>query len=150
MPTEKRRVLFLCTGNSCRSQMAEGWLEYLAGDRFASLSAGARPSGYVHPMAVKVMDELDIDISRQRSKSLNEFLPPEGTPPNLIISVCNSAERECPVFPGDVERLHWPFFDPAEAEGSDDEKRAVFRRIRDEIRSAIEEYFVEEVSDGMS
>ncbi len=123
--------------------MAEGLRQRLSGERCESLSAGAKPSGYVHPIAVEVMQELEIDISRQRSKSVHEFLPPEGTPPSLIISVCDSAERECPVFPGDVERLHWPFFDPADATGTDDEKRAVFCRVRDEIRSAIETCFVD-------
>ncbi|MEW4489136.1 arsenate reductase ArsC [Thalassoglobus sp. JC818] len=131
---ERQRVLFLCTGNSCRSQMAEGLLRELASDRFESLSAGAKPAGYVHPMAVEAMNEFGVDISTQTSKHINEFLPPEGMPPDLIISVCSSAEKECPLFPGDVERWHWPFDDPAYATGSDEEKMQEFRRVRDEIR----------------
>ena len=139
----KKRVLFLCTGNSCRSQMAEGLLRELAGDRFESLSAGANPAGYVHPMSVQVMQELGIDISSQSSKHINEFLPPQGTPPDLIISVCSSAEKECPLFPGDVQRWHWPFDDPAHATGTDDQKLAEFRRVRDEIRSRLVHELIE-------
>jgi arsenate reductase len=135
----KKRVLFLCTGNSCRSQMAEGLLREFAGDRFDALSAGSRPAGYVHAGAVQAMSELDIDISDLRSKSINEFLPPEGTPPDLIISVCSAAGNDCPVFPGPVERLHWPFDDPAHAAGTAEEKLACFRRVRDEIREALSE-----------
>lgn len=134
---QKKRVLFLCTGNSCRSQMAEGLLRELAGDRFEALSAGSKPAGYVHEDSVKAMAELGIDISDLRSKSINEFLPPDGTPPDLIISVCSGAEHDCPIFPGNVERLHWPFDDPAHAEGTDEEKFACFRRVRDEIREAL-------------
>lgn len=138
-----QRVLFLCTGNSCRSQMAEGLLRHLAGDRFQALSAGANPSGYVHPMSIVAMQELGVDISQQRSKHINEFLPPHGEPPELIISVCSSAEKECPLFPADVERWHWPFDDPAHATGSDDEKLAEFRRVRDEIRDRLVRELIE-------
>ena len=134
----RRRVLFLCTGNSCRSQMAEGWLRHLAGDQFESLSAGAKPAGYVHPLAVRVMQEAGINISSQQSKHINEFLPPIGIPPDLIISVCDNAEKECPLFPGQVERWHWPFDDPYHASGSDEARLAEFRRVRDEIRARIE------------
>ena len=88
------------------------------------------------------MRELDIDISDLRSKSINEFLPPEGTPPDLIISVCSGAEHDCPTFPGTVERLHWPFDDPADAEGTAEEKLACFRRVRDEIREAVTERLI--------
>ena len=140
---EPRRVLFLCTGNSCRSQMAEGILREFCGDQIESLSAGAKPSGYVHPMAIEAMQEIGIDISRQASKSIEQFLPPAGEPPDLIISVCSSAEKECPVFPGHVERLHWPFDDPAHAEGTDEEKLSCFRRVRDEIQTALRGYFLE-------
>lgn len=135
----RNRVLFLCTGNSCRSQMAEGLLRELGGDRFEALSAGSRPAGYVHSGAIQVMAELDIDISNQGSKSIDEFLPPNGTPPDTIISVCSGAEHDCPVFPGTVKRLHWPFDDPAHAEGTEEEKLACFRRVRDEIRTALAE-----------
>lgn len=119
--------------------MAEGLLRELGGDRFVALSAGAKPAGYVHPMAVDAMTELDIDISAQASKSINDFLPPAGEPPDLIISVCGAAEKECPNFPGAVARKHWPFDDPAYATGTDDEKRSEFRRVRDEIRATLEE-----------
>lgn len=132
-PIQKKRVLFLCTGNSCRSQMAEGILRDEAGDKYEALSAGAKPSGYVHPLSVTAMQELGIDISHQKSKHIDEFLPPDGKPPHLIISVCSSAEKECPLFPMDVERWHWPFDDPADATGSEEEKLVEFRRVRDEI-----------------
>ena len=121
--------------------MAEGFLRHMFGDRFTSLSAGSKPSGYVHPLAVTAMSELEIDISDLTSKSIDVFLPPEGTPPDLIVSVCSSAEKECPIFPGAVERLHWPFDDPADAEGTDEEKMVVFRRVRDEIKAKLEGYF---------
>ena len=139
---QKKRVLFLCTGNSCRSQMAEGLLREFAGDRFEALSAGSKPAGYVHEGAIQAMSELGIDISDLRSKSINEFLPPDGTPPDLIISVCSGAEHDCPTFPGHVERLHWPFDDPAHAEGTEEEKFACFRRVRDEIRDALSEKLI--------
>lgn len=139
--SDKTSVLFLCTGNSCRSQMAEGLLAHIAGDRFESLSAGSDPAGYVHPMAIEAMRELDLDITAYRSKSINEFLPPEGTPPNVIVSVCSGAEKSCPFFPGDVERQHWPFDDPAHAVGTEEEKMSEFRRVRDEIRTRLEAEF---------
>lgn len=142
MSPVKLRVLFLCTGNSCRSQMGEGLLRDMAGDRFEALSAGSKPAGYVHESAVRVMREIGIDISSQRSKSIDEFLPPSGTPPDLIISVCSSAEQECPAFPGTVTRWHWPFDDPAYATGTDDEKLAEFVRVRDEIRKALKSRLV--------
>ena len=136
--TDRIRVLFLCTGNSCRSQMAEGLLRELHGDRFDALSAGSNPAGYVHRGAVAAMNELGIDISHQVSKSIAEFLPPEGTPPDVIISVCSGAEKDCPTFPGATKRLHWPFDDPAHATGTDTDKAAVFERVRDEIREALD------------
>lgn len=117
--------------------MAEGWLRELADDRFESLSAGAKPAGYIHPLAIRVMQEAGIDISRQSSKHIREFLPPAGTPPDLIISVCGNAEKECPLFPAPVERWHWPFDDPYHAAGTDDDRLAEFRRVRDEIRAKI-------------
>ena len=121
--------------------MAEAWLRRLAGDRFESLSAGARPAGYVHPNAIEIMAEQGMDITGQTSKSIGVFLPPDGTPPDLIISVCSSAEKECPVFPGNVERLHWPFDDPYHAKGSNTDVMQEFRRVRDEIRDAVTSYF---------
>lgn len=140
------RVLFLCTGNSCRSQMAEGLLRELGGTRFVALSAGAKPAGYVHERAVAAMKEIGIDISGQRSKSILEFLPPNGEPPDVIISVCSSAEKECPHFPGQVQRLHWPFDDPYHSRGTEDEVMAEFRRVRDEIRQALQERLIDRAS----
>jgi arsenate reductase len=137
MKAPRRRVLFSCTGNSCRSQIAEGLLRQLAWDRLESLSAGAKPAGHVHPLAVSAMQGLGIDISTQQSKHINEFLPPAGTPPDLIISVCSSAEKECPLFPGAVERWHWPFDDPGHAQGTPEQIMNEFRRVRDEIRQAL-------------
>jgi len=137
--SDRLRVLFLCTGNSCRSQMAEGLLRELHGDRFEALSAGSNPAGYVHPGAVAAMNDVGIDISNQVSKSISEFLPPAGTPPDVIISVCSGAEKDCPTFPGATRRLHWPFDDPAHATGSDAEKAAVFARVRDEIRQSLQD-----------
>lgn len=127
--------------------MAEALLRHAACDRFESFSAGAEPAGYVHPLAVEVMGEMDIDISAQRSKSVREFLPPQGEPPAVVISVCDSAARQCPAFPGDVERIDWSFDDPARAEGSDDQRRAVFRRVRDEIRDALRQWLEEPGSE---
>jgi arsenate reductase len=129
-----KRVLILCTGNSCRSQMAEALWRQIAKGTWESFSAGSRPSGYVHPNAVEAMRELDIDISAYRSKSVNEF---DGQPFDLVVTVCDNAREDCPFFPGAKETLHWPFFDPAEAEGSQEEQMAVFRRVRDEISATI-------------
>ena len=123
--------------------MAEGLLRHLAGDRYEALSAGSKPAGYVHRKAIQVLDELDIDLRAQRSKSIDEFLPPAGTPPDWIISVCSNAERECPHFPGPVDRKHWPFDDPADATGSEAEILATFRRVRDEIRARLERALAE-------
>jgi arsenate reductase len=139
--SERRRVLFLCTGNSCRSQMAEGLLRSIAGDRIEALSAGAKPAGYVHPKAVQVMAELGIDISQQHSKSIHEFLPPQGTVPDVIIGVCSTANENCPVFPAAVERWHWPFDDPYHAQGTPEQQMSEFRRVRDEIRQRLLEEF---------
>lgn len=124
----KKRVLILCTGNSARSQMAEGLLRHEAGDRFEVASAGTKPSR-VRREAIAAMAEIGIDISGHRSKGVEEFLE---RPPDLLITVCDSARETCPVFPGAVERLHWPFDDPA---GIED-----FRRVRDEIRARIREW----------
>jgi arsenate reductase len=118
--------------------MAEALLRHLAGDRYEALSAGAHPAGWVHPLALEALRELEIDAKSQYSKHILEFLPPEGAPPDLVVSVCDSAARECPTFPGKVDRLHWPFFDPIYARGSEAERLAVFRRIRDQIRERIE------------
>jgi arsenate reductase len=130
----KERVLILCTGNSARSQMAEGLLRSRAGERFEVFSAGTRPS-VVNPFAGEVMNELGIDLSSHRSKSVNEFI---GQPFEYVITVCDSAREECPLFPGEVKRIHWSFDDPAAASGTDDQKRSVFRRVRDEIAARLE------------
>ncbi|MEQ1606572.1 MAG: arsenate reductase ArsC [Pyrinomonadaceae bacterium] len=130
---KKEKVLILCTGNSARSQMAEGLLRAIAGDWIEVESAGTVAS-FVRPQAIAVMAEIGIDISGHRSKSLDEFL---GTPFDYVITVCDHAGANCPVFPGPAKRIHWSFDDPAEAEGSDDDVLAVFRRVRDEIRDKL-------------
>ena len=130
----KQRVLILCTGNSCRSQMAEGWLRHLAGDRFEVYSAGTHPTG-LNPRAVKVMAELGIDISEQRSKSVDEFVEQAF---DYVITVCDAARETCPVFPNAKTHLHWSFEDPAVARGSEEQILSVFRRVRDEIRARLE------------
>lgn len=129
----KKRVLVLCTGNSARSQMAEGLLRREGGDRFEVFSAGTKPSR-VRPEAIAVMDEIGIDISSHRSKSVNEFV---GVDLDIVITVCDNAKETCPVFPGETKRLHWPFDDPAAIEGNDVVKIAAFRRIRDQIHARI-------------
>jgi len=136
-PKTKPTVLILCTGNSCRSQMAEGILRAAAGDILDVQSAGAKPAGFVHPLATQVMTEIGIDISQHRSKHLNEFL---NQPVETVITVCDSANQVCPLFPGQANRHHWSFVDPAHIPGTDEEKLAVFRRVRDEIRRVFETY----------
>ena len=133
----KPAVLVLCTGNSCRSHLAEGILRALAGDLFEVHSAGSKPAGYVHPLAIRAMSEIGIDISQHRSKHMNDFL---HTPIETVITVCGNADQACPVFPGQVNRHHWPFDDPAHAPGTDEEKMAVFRRVRNEIRQTLQAY----------
>jgi len=128
---EKKTVLILCTGNSARSQMAEGLLRHDAGDRFEVESAGTKPS-QVRPEAIAVMKELGIDISGHRSKSVDEFA---GRKFDYVLTVCDSAKESCPIFPGDANRLHRNFEDPALAEGSEAARLAVCRRVRDEMRS---------------
>jgi arsenate reductase (thioredoxin) len=129
-----KRVLILCTGNSCRSQMAEGLWNHLAGGTWRADSAGSKPAGYVHPLAIRVMGELGLDIARNRSKSLSEF---QQTPFDLVITVCDNAQEACPTFPGSGRVLHWPFEDPYHAPGNDEEKLVEFRRVRDLIRDKI-------------
>lgn len=123
-------VLILCTGNSCRSQMAEALLQRAAGDALRVVSAGSKPSGYVHPLAIKAMEEIGIDISAHESKHLDQFLD-AGV--ETVITVCGNADQVCPAFPGQLRRYHWGFDDPADAEGSEEEQFAVFCRVRDEI-----------------
>ena len=135
--TEQRRVLILCTGNSCRSQMAEALINHELGDRWHAASAGTAPSGYVHPLAIAAMDELDIDLSAARSKSVEEF---RDVPFDVVITVCDDAFETCPLWLGDGMVVHIGFEDPAKATGSDAEKMAVFRRIRDEIHTHVVGY----------
>jgi len=125
-----KRILVLCTGNSCRSQMAEGFLRQMAHDRFEIFSAGVKAT-QVNPFAIKVMDEIGIDISSHRSKSVTEFL---GQVFDYIITVCDNAKQTCPMFPGQYEKMHWDIEDPADAKGSEEEKLNFFRKIRDEIK----------------
>jgi arsenate reductase (thioredoxin) len=132
----KRRVLFLCTHNSARSQMAEGFLRALAGDRFEVASAGTEARG-VNPMAVQAMAEAGVDLSRHTSKTLDRFV---GEPWDYVITVCDSANEACPVFPAATTRLHWSFDDPSSMRGSEAERLAVFRRIRDEIKTKLESW----------
>ena len=129
----KPKVLFLCTGNSCRSQMAEGLLRHLAGDRFEVVSAGTEPST-VNPLAIVAMREIGIDISGHRSKAAAEFLREHFA---YVITVCNNANERCPIFPFASQRLHWPLDDPAAATGSEEARMSVFRRVRDEIAQRV-------------
>jgi arsenate reductase len=137
MSTPVPLLLILCTGNSCRSQMAEGFLRSFAGDRYEIQSAGSMPAGHVHPLAIRVMAEVGIDLSGFRSKHLDEFLTRDV---HSVISVCGVADQACPMFPGRMHRHHFPFDDPAKVLGSDDEQMPVFRRVRDEIRQLFEAY----------
>jgi arsenate reductase len=133
--SDKKRVLILCTGNSARSQMAEGLLRHDGGGKFEVESAGVEPS-HVRPQAVEAMREVGIDISGHRSKSVEEFAGQEF---DYVITVCDNAKEQCPVFPGKTKRIHWSFDDPAAAEGDEAERLAVFRRVRDEIRERLRE-----------
>ena len=139
----KKKVLFVCTGNSVRSQMAEGLLKALGSGQWDVKSAGIIQS-YVHPLAILVMKETSIDISKQTSKSLDQFLNEKF---NYIITLCDHAAQFCPTFGGLGKRLHWPFEDPAGATGTTDERLAVFRRIRDGIRKKIQEFLKSESSE---
>ncbi len=130
-------MLVLCTGNSCRSHMAEGLLRARAGHLFRVASAGSRPAGHVHPEAIAVMAELGIDIAGHRSKSLDEF---REQAVQTVITVCGRANEVCPVFPGQHFRYHWAFDDPAHATGTAEQVRAEFRRVRDEIARTLEAY----------
>ena len=130
----KPKVLFLCTGNACRSQMAEGWARHLLGDRLEAHSAGIEPKG-LDPRAVRVMAEAGVDICGQRSKSLREVM---DVPLDVVVTVCDHAREQCPLFPGGARVIHAGFEDPAAAAGTDDEVLAVFRRVREAIREFVE------------
>lgn len=133
----KPTVLILCTGNSCRSHLAEGILRAAAGDFLNVQSAGSKPAGYVHPLAVRVMQEIGIDLAGHHSKHMNEFL---NQPVETVITVCGNADQACPAYPGQLNRHHWGFEDPAHAKGTEEEILAVFRRVRDEIRMVFQAY----------
>ena len=130
---EPKRVLFLCTGNSARSQMAEAWLRALGGGEFAAFSAGTEPKG-LHPLTIAVMGEAGIDVSGQQSKGLEPFLEERW---DFVITVCDRAKESCPIFPSDVQRIHWSFDDPAEPGISEADRLRTFRRVRDEIRQRV-------------
>jgi arsenate reductase len=134
--SDRKRILILCTGNSARSQMAEGLLRHDAGDRFEVASAGVEPSE-VKPLAIRAMDEIGIDISGQRSKSVDEY---SGQDFDYVITVCDNANQQCPVFPGNTQRIHWSIEDPAAAVGNEEEQLKVFRRVRDGLRGRLQEF----------
>jgi len=141
---KKKNVLFLCTGNSARSQMAEGLLRHIAGDRFEVLSAGLDPKDEVHPLAVEVMREIGIEIGDQKPKTVEVFLG--RVPVNYLIVVCNRAQATCPrIWPGlmDGNRYYWPVDDPVEAAGGVEEQLAVFRTVRDELQQKLIEWTIE-------
>jgi arsenate reductase len=135
-----KRVLILCTGNSCRSQMAEALWNRIGGEEWHAESAGSKPSGYVHPLAIEVMGELGADISVCHSKGTDRFREETF---EIVVTVCDSARNACPSFPGAAKTLHWPFDDPADATGTDAEKVEVFRRVRDQISDRISIYLQE-------
>lgn len=133
----KPTVLILCTGNSCRSHMAEGILRSVAGDVVDVQSAGSKPAGYVHPLASAVMREIGVDLSGHTSKHMRDFLDREI---RTVITVCGHADQACPIYPGQVNRHHWRFDDPAHATGTEEQALAEFRRVRDEIRRVFTAY----------
>lgn len=135
----KPNVLFLCTGNSCRSQMAEGFLRHYGGNTFNALSAGTNPAGEVHPLAIEVMAEQGIDIAGQRPKGVGEFLG--RMPVRHLVIVCDGANESCPrIFPGMMNRHFWPFDDPAGFRGTPEATKDKFRAVRDEIESRIKDW----------
>ncbi len=136
----KKQVLILCTGNSCRSQMAEGLINHFLGDDWQAYSAGTAPSGYVHPLAIRAMAELGIDISGGRSKSTDEF---RDAPLDVAITVCGDAAENCPLWLGSGKTVHIGFPDPALATGAEAEKMAVFRQVRDDIRARVLAYLAQ-------
>ena len=140
----KKRVLFLCTGNSCRSHMAEGLTNYYLGDIWEAVSAGTEPSGYVHPFAIAVLSELGIDINDHTSKTADEF---RDQPLDLVVTVCDDAAENCPLWLGQGKVKHISFPDPAKATGTNEEKTAVFRQVRDDIQEQVLEYLRLMISD---
>jgi arsenate reductase len=142
--TDHKRVLILCTGNSARSQMAEGLLRHIAGDRFDVASAGVSPT-HVRPEAITAMREIGINISHHNSKSVDTF---SGQEFDYVITVCDNAKEQCPVFPGRTKHIHWSFDDPAAAEGNDELRLAVFRKVRDEILHRLQLFVDATASSG--
>ena len=140
----KPTVLILCTGNSCRSHMAEGILKSVAGESLNVQSAGSNPAGYVHPLAIKALGEIGIDISSNSSKHMNKFLQQDV---ETVITVCGNADQACPVYPGQVNRFHWPFFDPAKAEGSEEDIYEKFKTVRNEIQKVFTDYGKERIEE---
>jgi arsenate reductase len=145
----KPKVLFLCTGNTVRSQMAEGFMRKFAGDRYEVFSAGLHP-GFINPLTIQVMEERGMDMSGHYSKGLEQFLGKVHFA--YLITVCSRADEECPIFPGMGQRLHWPFEDPAAFQGSPEEKLAKFRQVRDEIEAKVKEFVMSSLpfSEGQS
>lgn len=137
---DKKKVLILCTGNSCRSQMAEGLINHFMGDQWEAYSAGTEPAGYVHPLAIQVMSDLEIDISQHRSKSTEEF---RGVEFDQVITVCGDAAENCPVWLGQGQLTHIGFPDPARANGSEAERTAVFQTVRDDIGRKVLSYLAQ-------
>ena len=144
MHTEKKRVLFLCTHNSARSQMAEGLLRHMAGDRFEVFSAGTEQTR-VHPLAIEAMHEVGLDITAHTSKTLDTLA---GQQFDYAITVCDRANESCPIFPGATQRIHWSFDDPSAATGSDEERLSAFRRIRDEIAARLRTFAAEGIESS--
>ncbi len=140
-----KTVLILCTGNSCRSQMAEAIWNDLGEGQWHAQSAGSRPAGYVHELALQALQELGLPIDSLESKSSSQF---ENTPFDLVVTVCDNARDACPVWPAADQLLHWPFPDPAYAEGSNEDKMAMFREVRDQIKQKIQAYLNEVGKDG--
>jgi arsenate reductase (thioredoxin) len=135
----RERVLFLCTHNSARSQMAEGWLRRLAGQRYEVASAGTEATR-VHPLAVRAMAEVGIDLAGHASKTLDRFRNDRW---DWVVTVCDDANERCPIFPGAAHRVHWSFEDPSRATGSDDERLVTFRKVRDEIRARLDTWLAQ-------
>ena len=140
IPVAKRRILFLCTGNSCRSQMAEGFARQCATAGYTVASAGLDPKGYLHPRAIIIMQEIGLDIRKQSSKRFDFSRVKEY---DLVITLCGDAEERCPALPPEVARVHWPLPDPAKATGSTEEVMGTFRRVRDEIGELVKRLFAE-------
>jgi arsenate reductase len=145
--TARPKVLFICTGNTARSQMAEGFLRALAGERFDVYSAGLEP-GELHPLTVRVMEERGIDVSGQRAKGLDEYLGKLDF--TYVITVCDRAAQRCPIFPGTGDRLHWSFEDPAETVGGEEQRLAKFREVRDAIEARVREWLATSPDSGVS